>query len=150
MLFTDKIFNGEIDEQIHKQFVRFSIGTFEDRALMKVVKSKDFIKLTASYDLMKDLTKIIGENTEKLVKNLHNREKFNSINFFNIFNQIGGQIYPSFDERLNNLSKITGSNSFLSGSGPSMFSMFEKSEVPSNLKFPIFHTFSLGDEGSIK
>ena len=91
-----------------------------------------------------------GENTEKLVKNLHNREKFNSNNFFNIFNQIGGQIYPSFDERLNNLSKITGSNSFLSGSGPSMFSMFEKSEVPSNLKFPIFHTFSLGDEGSIK
>ena len=66
MLFTDKIFNGEIDEQIHKQFVRFSIGTFEDRALMKIVKSKDFIKLTASYDLMKDLTKIIGENIEKL------------------------------------------------------------------------------------
>ena len=68
MLFTDKIFNGEIDEQIHKQFVRFSIGTFEDRALMKIVKSKDFIKLTASYDLMKDLTKIIPIFLENLNK----------------------------------------------------------------------------------
>ena len=66
MLFTDKIFDGNIDEQIHKQFVRFSIGTFENRAVMKITKSKDFIKLNSSYDLMKDLTKIIGENTEKL------------------------------------------------------------------------------------
>ena len=43
MLFTDKIFENKVDEQIHKQFVRFSIGTFEDRALMKITKSKDFI-----------------------------------------------------------------------------------------------------------
>jgi len=33
---------------------------------MKITKSKDFIKLNSSYDLMKDLTRIIGENTEKL------------------------------------------------------------------------------------
>ena len=91
-----------------------------------------------------------GENTEKLVKTLHDREKFDSNNFFNIFNQIGSQVYPDFDERLRNLSKITGSNSFLSGAGPSMFSMFEKLEVPSNLKFPFFHTISLGNEGIIK
>lgn len=66
MLFTDKLYEGKVDEQIHKQFVRFSVGTFENRAIMKITKSKDFIKLNSSYDLMKDLTKIIGENTEKL------------------------------------------------------------------------------------
>lgn len=66
MLFTDKIFEDKVDEQVHKQFVRFSIGTFENRAIMKITKSKDFFKLTSSYDLMKDLTKLIGENTEKL------------------------------------------------------------------------------------
>ena len=65
MLFTDKIFEGKVDEQVHKQFVRFSIGTFENRATMKITKSKDFFKLNSSYDLMKDLTKIIGKNTEK-------------------------------------------------------------------------------------
>ncbi len=66
MLFTDKILEDKVDEQVHKQFVRFSIGTFENRAIMKITKSKDFLKLNSSYDLMKDLTKIIGENTEKL------------------------------------------------------------------------------------
>ena len=66
MLFTDKILNGKVDQEIHKRFVRFSIGTFENRALIKITKSKDFLKLNSSYDLMKDLTKIIGESIEKL------------------------------------------------------------------------------------
>ena len=66
MLFTDKIIKGEVNQEIHKLFVRFSIGTFENRALMKITKSKDFFKLNSSYDLMKDLTRIIGENIEKL------------------------------------------------------------------------------------
>tara|TARA_Y100000310_G_scaffold343932_1_gene454017 strand:+ start:603 stop:1220 length:618 start_codon:yes stop_codon:yes gene_type:complete len=66
MLFTDKIFEGKVDEQVHKQFIRFSIGNFQNRALIKITKSKDFFKLNSSYDLMKDLTKIIGKNTEKL------------------------------------------------------------------------------------
>jgi len=66
MLFTDKIFEDKVDEKVHKQFIRFSIGNFENRAVIKITKSKDFFKLNSSYDLMKDLTKIIGENTEKL------------------------------------------------------------------------------------
>ena len=31
---------NEVDEQTHKQFVRFSVGTFENRAIMKITKSK--------------------------------------------------------------------------------------------------------------
>ncbi|MCD4760032.1 hypothetical protein K8R33_04030 [archaeon] len=66
MLFTNKLFKQEIDQEVHDNLIRFSLGTFEDRALMKITIAKGKLKVDASYDLLKDITKIIAENIDKI------------------------------------------------------------------------------------
>ena len=65
MTFIKKIFNKTIDEDVHKQFTRFSKGEFPNRAVMKITVSKNNFKLYMSYDLIKDITKIIAHNIDK-------------------------------------------------------------------------------------
>jgi len=65
MIFTERLFNGNIDEEVHKQFVRFGPGKYEDRSLLKITKPKGVLKVNCSYDLIKDLTRTIGENVDK-------------------------------------------------------------------------------------
>jgi len=66
MLFTDKIFKKKIDDSVHDALVRFSKGTFEGRGAMKITIPKGVMKLVCSYDLVKDLTKIIAGNIDKI------------------------------------------------------------------------------------
>ncbi len=65
MTFIKKIFTNNIDEEVHKSFTRFSKGIFENRALMKIQKSKDSFKLYISYDLVKDITLLIASHIQK-------------------------------------------------------------------------------------
>ena len=37
--FIKKIFEGKIDNLVHEQFIRFSKGIFENKAVMNIVKS---------------------------------------------------------------------------------------------------------------
>jgi hypothetical protein len=55
MTFVNKILEGKIDDEIHKALVRFSKGTFENRALISVNVTKNKFNLKCSFDLVKDL-----------------------------------------------------------------------------------------------
>jgi len=66
MNFITKIFENKIDQDVHNQFTRFSLGTFENRALMKLTISKDKLKLNTSYDLVKDISLMVAENFDKI------------------------------------------------------------------------------------
>ena len=66
MIFTERLFNGKVDKEIHKQFVRFGPGKYENRSLLKITKPKGVLKVNCSYDLIKDLTRVLGENVDKL------------------------------------------------------------------------------------
>jgi hypothetical protein len=61
--FTAKIFKGECDEQVHRQFVRFSRGTFAGRAALSLVK-KDRIKLGGSFEYATDFVNFVAENAQ--------------------------------------------------------------------------------------
>lgn len=50
MNFIKKLFENKIDENVHRQFERFSKGTFEDRALVEIDKTKKGIKLKTSFE----------------------------------------------------------------------------------------------------
>jgi len=78
MIFTQKIFENKTDSSVHEQFVRFSKGTFENRALMKITMAKDSFKLNASYDLIKDIILVIAENFNNIEVNgkvFHEKKK---------------------------------------------------------------------------
>jgi len=61
MIFMKKIFEGEVDEVVHRKFERFSPGEFENRVLMKISKGK-VLKVKASYDLCDDFFGLIADN----------------------------------------------------------------------------------------
>lgn len=50
MNFIKKLFENKIDEGVHRQFERFSKGTFEDKALVEIDKTKKGIKLKTSFE----------------------------------------------------------------------------------------------------
>jgi hypothetical protein len=66
MLFTDKILKNKIDDSVHKSLVRFSKGEFEGRGAMKISFPKGILKLTASYDLIKDITMSVANYADKI------------------------------------------------------------------------------------
>ncbi len=61
--FIKKIWKGEVDEQVHRQFVRFSKGTFSGRAALSLAK-KDKIKLGGSFEGANDFVIFVAENSE--------------------------------------------------------------------------------------
>ena len=58
--FIKKIFEGNADEQVHRQFVRFSRGSFLGRAALNLVK-KDRIKLGGSFEFANDFVNLASE-----------------------------------------------------------------------------------------
>jgi len=58
-MFIKKIFENKIDESVHRQFVRFSKGQFENRAIINIRKTS-MIKITTSFELANDLVKFIS------------------------------------------------------------------------------------------
>ena len=65
MMFIKKIFNKTTDEDVHKQFTRFSKGEFPSRAVMKITVSKESFKMNFSYDLLKDVIKLAAPHIDK-------------------------------------------------------------------------------------
>jgi hypothetical protein len=65
MTFIKKIFEKKVDEDVHKQFTRFSKGVFENRALTEISKGKDNIKVKMSYDLIQDIIARIAQDVSK-------------------------------------------------------------------------------------
>ncbi len=61
MNFIKKIFMNKVDEIVHRQFTKFSIGEFE-RAFINIKKSKNEIKVRTSYEFSNELFGLISEN----------------------------------------------------------------------------------------
>ncbi|MBM3233462.1 hypothetical protein FJZ19_00025 [Candidatus Pacearchaeota archaeon] len=58
-----KIFSGKRDEQTHRQFVRFSRGSFAGRAALNLAK-KEKIKLGGSFEFANDFVSFVAENSQ--------------------------------------------------------------------------------------
>ena len=63
--FIRKIFDKEIDDSVHGQFVRFGKGNYEKRAVMKLHKTSA-IKVKGSFEYANDFVLLICELVEKL------------------------------------------------------------------------------------
>jgi hypothetical protein len=59
MSFIKKLFQGKIDEEVHRQFTRFGIGTFKDKALIDITYSKK-IKLKTSAEFSNELVALMA------------------------------------------------------------------------------------------
>ena len=59
MSFMKKIFSGKTDDSVHTQFVRFSIGDYYPRAVMKV---KNGTKFSSGFEYGNDFVRFIAEN----------------------------------------------------------------------------------------
>ena len=57
---------NKVDESLHKMFVRFSNGVFEDRFLLKIKKSKDRLDVKGSYDVWQELFNIIVKESNEV------------------------------------------------------------------------------------
>ena len=65
MNFIKKLFENNVDEEVHKQFRRFSKGVFEERALIKIKKSKKGFKIYTSFEFINDLVELVASKVEK-------------------------------------------------------------------------------------
>lgn len=63
-MFIKKIFQDKIDEAIHKQFIKFSKGNYDNRAVINVRKGKN-IKITTTFELANDLVFFISNLAHK-------------------------------------------------------------------------------------
>jgi hypothetical protein len=60
-MFIKKIFNGQVDESVHRQFVRFGKGIYPGRAVTKITKQPDKIKIGTSFEMANDMVEFIAE-----------------------------------------------------------------------------------------
>jgi len=61
MNFIKKIVDKNIDELVHAQFQKFSRGTFKDRAVVLVRKSKNKYNITTSFEFSNELVRSMAE-----------------------------------------------------------------------------------------
>ena len=66
MSFIKKIFNKEIDDSVHGQFVRFGKGTYENRAVIRFQRGKE-IKISSTFEYVNDFAELISEITERTI-----------------------------------------------------------------------------------
>ena len=64
MNFIKKIFIGNVDDLVHKQFVRCGKGEFE-RAYIKIDKQKNSFKIKTSFEFSNDLVELAANNIKK-------------------------------------------------------------------------------------
>ena len=65
IFFIKKIWKKEIDSSAHKQFVKFSKGVFENKAVMNVRRNGK-IKISATYELANDLILLASSLVPKI------------------------------------------------------------------------------------
>jgi len=63
-MFIKKIFQDKVDEQVHKQFIRFGKGTYEGRAIVNVRVGNE-IKISTSFELTNDLLYFLANLASK-------------------------------------------------------------------------------------
>ena len=68
---------NKVDESIHRMFVRFSKGVFEDRFMLNIKKSKDKLDIKGSYDTWQELFNLIikESNEVKVIGRLFKNRK---------------------------------------------------------------------------
>ena len=65
MFFIKKMFNGQTDDTVHSQFVRFGKGIFENKAVYSVTKGGQ-IKINGTFDLANDFIRFAAANSKKM------------------------------------------------------------------------------------
>lgn len=65
-MFIKKIFENKIDDSVHKQFVRFGKGTYPGRAVTKITKQADKIKIGTSFEMANDVVEFCSSLTPSL------------------------------------------------------------------------------------
>jgi hypothetical protein len=60
-MFIKKIFESRIDDSVHKQFVRFGKGTYPGRAVIKITKQPEKIKIGTNFEMANDVVEFIAE-----------------------------------------------------------------------------------------
>ncbi len=66
MSFIQKIFGDDIDESVHKQFVRFCKGTYSNRAVYEITRGK-ITKFKSTFEFCNELVELIANNAKGLV-----------------------------------------------------------------------------------
>jgi hypothetical protein len=64
MNFIKKIFENKIDNEVHEQFTRFSLGTFENRALCQLIKTSKNLKIKTSFEYANELVAHLANTIE--------------------------------------------------------------------------------------
>jgi len=95
MNFIKKIFENQIDSSIHKQFVRYGKGTFQDRALVELNISKN-IKIKTSFEYANELVRFLANTIKDKVHvtgGIITTKAINDFNFENIKQFAGVKTY---------------------------------------------------------
>lgn len=77
-MFIKKIFEGKIDEEVKKHFIRFSKGVFENKAIVKIKVEKDRFKLQTTFEYINEIVLLIANNIKEVEVNgklVRNRKK---------------------------------------------------------------------------
>lgn len=64
--FIKKILNDTIDNSVHAQFVKFSKGVFENKAVINISRNDAKIKISSTYELANELVLLAAILTNKL------------------------------------------------------------------------------------
>ena len=70
MNFITKIFKGDTDEEVHRQFEKFSRGEFRNRALIEAKSSKGKYKIKTSSEFANELVKEVAKKLGKEKTNI--------------------------------------------------------------------------------
>ena len=65
-MFIKKIFENKIDDSVHRQFVRFGKGTYPGRAVTKITKQPDKIKIGTSFEMANDMVEFCSSLSSNL------------------------------------------------------------------------------------
>ena len=63
MNFITKLFQGKTDSHVHSQFVRYSVGEYELKAVVKI-KVGSSAKIVTSFEYVNDFLQMIGEHAK--------------------------------------------------------------------------------------
>jgi hypothetical protein len=95
MNFIKKIFNNQIDEKVHTQFVRYGKGTFGDRALLEIHVQAKKVKIKTSAEYINELVQFLANTIEEktqvkgIIFSTRNLTEESNIDFQEIKNAMG-------------------------------------------------------------
>jgi len=66
IMFIKKIFENKIDDSVHKQFVRFGKGVYPGRAVVKITRQPEKIKIGTSFEMANDIVEFCSQISNSL------------------------------------------------------------------------------------